>query len=242
MLNRFKAIYRIVILSLGLVFLLGITPTWAAQPLPEPNAQGNYVSLSSHLYWQVVDSDPNGLNCRMGNSSIEEIWNPDNPGFPSISNWPVVATFKPDEIFRAQVSYSGFVFTRDAQFLPWIFVKKKLDGTPANCFIRANSALIKPVEQPKDNNVSTPTVEQPKDNNVSTPTVEQPKDNNVSTPTVEQPKDNNIISTPPVEQPTDNNIISTPTVENPTDNNISTPTVETLPDTSIDNTEPFIDL
>ncbi|MCB8785947.1 hypothetical protein [Planktothrix agardhii] len=227
MLNRFKAIYRIVILSLGLVFLLGITPTWAAQPLPEPNAQGNYVSLSSHLYWQVVDSDPNGLNCRMGNSSIEEIWNPDNPGFPSISNWPVVATFKPDEIFRAQVSYSGFVFTRDAQFLPWIFVKKKLDGTPTNCFIRANSALIKPVEEPMNNNISTPPVEQPKDN--------------ISTPPVEQPKDN--ISTPPVEQPTDNNIISTPTVENPTDNNIiSTPTVETLPDTSSDNTEPFIDL
>ena len=226
MLNRFKAIYRIVILSLGLVFLLGITPTWAAQPLPEPNAQGNYVSLSSHLYWQVVDSDPNGLNCRMGNSSIEEIWNPDNPGFPSISNWPVVATFKPDEIFRAQVSYSGFVFTRDAQFLPWIFVKKKLDGTPANCFIRANSALIKPVEQPT-NNISTPPVEQPKDNNVSTPTVENPKDNNISTPTVENPTDNNV---------------STPTVEQPTDNNISTPTVETLPDTSIDNTEPFVDL
>jgi hypothetical protein len=125
------------------------------------------------------------------------------------------------------VSYSGFVFTRDAQFLPWIFVKKKLDGTPANCFIRANSALIKPVEQPKDNNVSTPTVEQPTDNNI------------ISTPTVEQPKDN--ISTPPVEQPKDNNI-STPTVEQPTDNNISTPTVETLPDTSSDNTEPFIDL
>ncbi|WP_254032359.1 hypothetical protein [Planktothrix agardhii] len=240
MLNRFKAIYRIVILSLGLVFLLGITPTWAAQPLPEPNAQGNYVSLSSHLYWQVVDSDPNGLNCRMGNSSIEEIWNPDNPGFPSISNWPVVATFKPDEIFRAQVSYSGFVFTRDDQFLPWIFVKKKLDGTPANCFIRANSALIKPVEQPKDNNISTAPVEQPKDNNVSTPTVEQPKDNNVSTPTVEQPKDNNV-STPTVEQPKDNNISTAP-VEQPTDNNISTPTVETLPDTSSDNTEPFIDL
>jgi hypothetical protein len=217
MLNRFKAIYRIMILSLGLVFLLGITPVWAAQSLPEPNPQGNYVSISSHLYWQVVDSDPNGLNCRMGNASIEEIWNPDNPGFPNISNWPAVTTFKPDEIFRAQLSYSGFVVTRDNQFLPWIFVKQKIDGTPANCFVRANSALIKPVEEPTNNNISTPTVEQPTDNNI------------ISTPTVEQPTDNNIISTPPVEQPTDNNIISTPTVE-------------TLPDTSVDNTEPFIDL
>ncbi len=159
MLNRFKAIYRIMILSLGLVFLLGITPVWAAQSLPEPNPQGNYVSISSHLYWQVVDSDPNGLNCRMGNASIEEIWNPDNPGFPNISNWPAVTTFKPDEIFRAQLSYSGFVVTRDNQFLPWIFVKQKIDGTPANCFVRANSALIKPVEEPTNNNISTPTVE-----------------------------------------------------------------------------------
>ncbi|WP_144017676.1 hypothetical protein [Planktothrix sp. PCC 11201] len=199
MLNRFKAIYRIVILSLGLVFLLGITPTWAAQSLPEPNAQGNYVSLSSHLYWQVVDADPNGLNCRMGNSSIEEIWNPDNPGFPSISNWPVVATFKPDEIFRAQVSYSGFVFTRDDQFLPWIFVKKKLDGTPANCFVRANSALIKPVEEPKNNNISTSPVETPKENNISIQPVE--------TPPVEIPPDTNVVETPPVETPPDNNVV-----------------------------------
>jgi hypothetical protein len=214
MLNRFKAIYRIVILSLGLVFLLGITPTWAAQSLPEPNAQGNYVSLSSHLYWQVVDADPNGLNCRMGNSSIEEIWNPDNPGFPSISNWPVAVTFKPDEIFRAQVSYSGFVFTRDDQFLPWIFVKKKLDGTPANCFVRANSALIKPVEEPTNNNISIPPVEEPKDN-VSTPTVEEPKDNNISiqpveTPAVETPPDTNVVETSPVETPPDTSIIDEP--------------------------------
>jgi hypothetical protein len=202
MLNRFKAIYRIVIFSLGLVFLLGITPTWAAQSLPEANAQGNYVSLSSHLYWQVVDPDPKGLNCRMGNASIEEIWNPDNPGFPTISSWPVAATFKPEEIFRAQVSYSGFVFTRDEQFLPWIFVKKKLDGTPANCFVRANSSLIKPVEEPKNNNISTPTVEAPKDNNISTETVE--------TPPVETPPDTKVVETSPVETPPDTSIIDEP--------------------------------
>lgn len=222
MLNRFKAIYRIVILSLGLVFLLGITPTWAAQSLPEPNAQGNYVSLSSHLYWQVVDADPKGLNCRMGNASIEEIWNPDNPGFPTIGNWPVATTLKPEEIFRAQVSYSGFVFTRDEQFLPWIFVKKKLDGTPANCFVRANSALIKPVEEPKNNNISTPPVEAPKDNNISTETVE--------TPPVETPPDTNVVEIPPVEIPPDTKVVETSPVETP-------------PDTSIiDEPEPFIDL
>ncbi len=216
MLNRFKAIYRIMIFSLGLVFLLGITPTWAAQSLPEANAQGNYVSLSSHLYWQVVDPDPKGLNCRMGNASIEEIWNPDNPGFPSISNWPVATTLKPEEIFRAQVSYSGFVFTRDDQFLPWIFVKKKLDGTPANCFVRPNSALIKPVEEPTNNNISIPPIEAPKDNNISSETVETPKDNTISTETVETPPDNSV-TTSPVETPADPTIIK-------------------------DDTEPFIDL
>lgn len=211
MLNRFKAIYRIVILSLGLVFLLGITPVWAAQSFPEPNAQGNYVSLSSHVYWQVVDPDPNGLNCRMGNASIEEIWNPDNPGFPTISNWPVVATFKPNEIFRAQLSYSGFVVTRDSQFLPWIFVKKKLDGTPANCFVRANSALIKPVEEPKNNTISAPPVETPKENNISIQPVETPPDTKVvETPAVETPPDTKVVETPAVETPPDPSTIDEP--------------------------------
>ncbi|VXD23297.1 conserved exported hypothetical protein [Planktothrix serta PCC 8927] len=197
MLNRFKAIYRIVILGLGLVFLLGITPVWAAKSLPEPDTQGNYISKSDHLYWQVVDSDPNGLNCRMGNASIEEIWNPDNPGFPAISSWPAVTTLKPDEVFRAQASYGGFVITFDDQFLPWIFVKKKPDGTPANCFVRANIALIKPVEEPIDNNVSTQPVEEPTDNNISTQPVENPTDNNVSTPSVETPPEPSFDDTEP---------------------------------------------
>lgn len=197
MLNRFKAIYRIVILGLGLVFLLGITPVWAAKSLPEPNDRGNYMTKSDHLYWQVVDPDPNGLNCRMGNARIEEIWNPDHLGFPAISSWPAVTALKPDEVFRAQPSYGGFVITFDDQFLPWIFIKKKPDGTPANCFVRANSALIKPVEKPTDNNISTPPIEEPIDNNISTKPVENPTDNNVSTPAVETPPEPIIDDTEP---------------------------------------------
>ncbi|WRH67706.1 MAG: hypothetical protein RSE13_04975 [Planktothrix sp. GU0601_MAG3] len=194
------------------------------------------MSLSSHLYWQVIDPDPNGLNCRMGNASIEEIWNPDNPGFPTISNWPVVATFKPNEIFRAQLSYSGFVVTRDNQFLPWIFVKKKLDGTPANCFVRASSALIKPVEEPKDNSISTAPVESPKENNIPIQPVE--------TPPVETLPDTKVVETPPVETPPDTKVVETPPVETPPDTKVvETPPVETPPDTNvIDDTEPLIDL
>ncbi|MFM6188654.1 MAG: hypothetical protein ACKPFB_00685, partial [Planktothrix sp.] len=111
--------------------------------------------------------------------------------------WPAVTALKPDEVFRAQPSYGGFVITFDDQFLPWIFIKKKPDGTPANCFVRANSALIKPVEKPTDNNISTPPIEEPIDNNISTKPVENPTDNNVSTPAVETPPEPIIDDTEP---------------------------------------------
>lgn len=178
MITRFQTIRKLLILVLGLVFLLGTTSVWAANSLPEPNEKGDFVSKSDHLYWQVIDPDPNGLNCRMGEEPIEAIWSPDNPGFPAISTWPAVTTFKPDEIFKAQLSYSGFVATFDDQLQPWIFIKKKEDGTPANCFVRASRNLIKPIEEPVQNaEQPSETVEQPTESveNIPESVIDEPE-------------------------------------------------------------------
>ena len=176
--KQFKTLRQLLILVLGLVFLFGTTSVWAANSLPQPNEKGDYVSKSDHLYWQVVDPDPNGLNCRMGEAPIEAIWSPDNPGFPAIGSWPAVTTLKPDEVFKAQLSYSGFVATFDQELQPWIFIKKKQDGTPANCFVRANQTLIKPIEELAQNVVEKPTetVEQPPETVESVPetVIEEP--------------------------------------------------------------------
>ncbi|MGC9525444.1 MAG: hypothetical protein ACP5D7_07885 [Limnospira sp.] len=147
MLKKLRVVGLILILVVGSLFA-GITAPVAADSLPKPNDKGDYIGNSSHAYWQVVDPDPQGLNCRMGEQSIKEIWSPDNPGFPPIGSWPVVSTLSENEVFEGQLSYGGFVFTFDQNRDPWIFIKNKSDGTPANCFVRANNLFVQPVEEP----------------------------------------------------------------------------------------------
>ena len=116
--------------------------------LPQPNERGEY-QRTSHRYWQVVDSDPNGLNCRMGTHSIEEIENPGSKIDLNIGSWPVVGTLKQGEEFEIYLGPSGLGVLYDKQHQPWFFVEKSqgIDG-PANCFVRAHSSFVQPV-QPK---------------------------------------------------------------------------------------------
>jgi hypothetical protein len=147
MFKKLRVIGLILMLIVGWV-LTGLTaPVWA-DSLPKPDEMGDYVGNSKHVYWKVVDSDPQGLNCRMGEQAIERIWSPDNPGFPPIGSWPAVITLRENEVFEGQLSYGGFIFTFDDNRDPWIFIKNKSDGTPANCFVRANNLFVRPVEKP----------------------------------------------------------------------------------------------
>jgi hypothetical protein len=147
MLKKLRVFGLIFILVVGLV-LTGLTAPVFAASLPQPDEVGDYIGNSNHVYWQVVDPDPQGLNCRMGEQSIEEIWNPDNPGFPPIGSWPAVTTLQENEVFEGKLSYGGFIFTFADNRDPWIFIKNKSDGTPANCFVRANHLFVQPVEEP----------------------------------------------------------------------------------------------
>jgi hypothetical protein len=113
--------------------------------LPQPNEQGDY-QRTSHRYWEVVDSDPNGLNCRMGKYSIEEIQNPGSKVELDIDNWPVVGSLKQGQNFEIYLGPSGLGVLYDKQHQPWFFVEKSdAPGTPSNCFVRAHSSFVKPV-------------------------------------------------------------------------------------------------
>jgi hypothetical protein len=147
MFKRVSLIRGLIGLVLGLILGLANSPVLAANSLPQPNDMGDYSGNLNHLYWQVVDPDPEGLNCRMGQFSIREVWSLDNSGYPEIGSWPVVTTLEKDDIFQAQRTYAGFVVTFDQNLNPWIFIKNKSDGTPANCFVRANTAFVQPIAE-----------------------------------------------------------------------------------------------
>ena len=125
------------------------TQNFPPQPeLPQPNERGEY-QRTSHRYWQVVDSDPNGLNCRMGTHSIQEIEDPGSKVDLNIGSWPVVGTLKQGEEFEIYLGPSGLGVLYDKQHQPWFFVEKSEGiGGPRNCFVRARSSFVQPV-QPK---------------------------------------------------------------------------------------------
>ncbi len=116
--------------------------------LPQPNERGEY-QRTSHRYWQVVDSDPNGLNCRMGAHSIEEIENPGSKVDLNIGSWPIVGTLKQGEKFEIYLGPSGLGVLYDDRHQPWFFVEKS-EGIAGvrNCFVRARDSFVQPV-QPK---------------------------------------------------------------------------------------------
>ncbi len=117
----------------------------ASSVLPQTNAQGDYTGKSNHINWRVVDPDPNGLNCRMGDRTIDQVWTPSS-GALNIGSWPVTGTLPPDSTFQAALSPGGFVLTFDANNQPWMFVQSSNGPEQTNnCFIRANTNYIEPI-------------------------------------------------------------------------------------------------
>lgn len=121
----------------------------ASSVLPQTNAQGDYTGKSNHINWRVVDPDPNGLNCRMGDRTIDQVWNP-SAGALNIGSWPVNGTLPPDSTFQAALSPGGFVLTFDSNNNPWMFVESSNGPEQtSNCFIRANTNYIEPITTPR---------------------------------------------------------------------------------------------
>ncbi|MBK4731546.1 hypothetical protein JJD41_16980 [Oxynema sp. CENA135] len=80
--------------------------------------------------WQVVDPDPNGLNCRYYNRRR-------GPNGRDIYEYPVGTTFQEGELIKSAM------IQLDNRGLPWLWI-----GTSATteiCYVRANSRYVQPV-------------------------------------------------------------------------------------------------
>ncbi|MBD2546208.1 hypothetical protein [Planktothricoides raciborskii] len=84
--------------------------------------------------WEVVDPDPNGLNCRLMNRRQS---NGTNGSGRDIYNFPVSHRFLAGE----ELPSAGI--NLDDRGLPWVWVGTS--ATTSICFVRANTKFVRPV-------------------------------------------------------------------------------------------------
>ncbi|MCT7984275.1 hypothetical protein NG796_13310 [Laspinema sp. A4] len=131
------------------VSLLAIALTLCASPVlsqfPHPDANGDYIRPNHH-HWEVVDPDPNGLNCRMpAGCTFDDIMAYNCPEFTgNYLDYPIRGTLQVGQRFRGFFSNAGGTF-RDNRGLPWVFVGENYDSNTRGCFVRANSNFVKPI-------------------------------------------------------------------------------------------------
>jgi hypothetical protein len=111
------------------------------------NPAGDYVKAESpqRVYprWQVVDTDPEGLNCRALNSTSGSL-NLDLPlDQRDISNWPVTKTFPTGAEMSGVSGRDGYspIQIEDNQGKSWIAI----DNRGGQCLVRANSQYVRPL-------------------------------------------------------------------------------------------------
>jgi hypothetical protein len=134
------------------VFLFASSLSYAApaSALAMDDLNGDYVpgfrGRTHYSQWQVVDSDPNGLNCR----SIDPNGGPlDLDHLPrnqiDIPQWPVLKTFKPGTKLEALPRNSGDLTTQinDQRGSSWIAIRT--DNQGGSCLVRANIKFVRPL-------------------------------------------------------------------------------------------------
>lgn len=137
----------------------GILAGWAnlALALPIANQQGDYTGLlarvrgNRQVNWVVVDSDAQGLNCRMAQRfqsiSVDGIDAPDElfaRNKHNVSQWAVVTTFRRGKRLQAVTgNNANQIMISDTQGKPWL----PISTDNGNCFVRANSRFIKPIRE-----------------------------------------------------------------------------------------------
>ncbi|MBP0005763.1 MAG: hypothetical protein J7642_18940 [Cyanobacteria bacterium SBC] len=147
-----KKLVQFVVTSVFPIVLWVLTALPAnAASLPQPDENGNYSGRSCHQSWEVVDPDPNGLNCRSTDTSVAEIYESSLKNLPAISTWDIVGTFATGETFKAGLSPAGFNSIYDQNDNPWLFVDRGNNpDSPSRCLVRANASFVKPIEPVRD--------------------------------------------------------------------------------------------
>ncbi|MEG4963709.1 MULTISPECIES: hypothetical protein [unclassified Microcoleus] len=97
----------------------------------------------------VVDSDSQGLNCRMAQRFrsfyVNALDMPDElfvRNKHNVSQWPILTTFQRGERLRSvSGNLNNQMIIADIQGKPWLPIVTK----HGHCFVRANSRFIKPI-------------------------------------------------------------------------------------------------
>lgn len=121
-------------------------PALATTHLPRPNSSGDYPGRSSHTFWMVVDSDPNGLNCRWSNAMPKEWYSPRAKLPPlTIDRWSIVRRYPRGTVLTANLTPAGFATLSDTRGKPWL---KVITGPNEQiCLVRANARFIRPINR-----------------------------------------------------------------------------------------------
>ncbi|MCC3583796.1 MAG: hypothetical protein JGK24_06820 [Microcoleus sp. PH2017_29_MFU_D_A] len=144
------------ICSLAVTWILG-AGAHLALALPVANQQGDYTGLlarqrgNRQVNWVVVDSDSQGLNCRMAQRfrsvSVDALDAPDElfeKNKHNVSQWPVVTTFRRGQRLQAVTgNNANQIMIADSQGKPWL----PISTDKGNCFVRANSRFVKPIRE-----------------------------------------------------------------------------------------------
>jgi hypothetical protein len=146
--NRVRRSVFTVLIGAALFFTASLTYVPAASALAM-NPAGDYVKAESpqRVYprWQVVDPDPQGLNCR----ALDSTGSPLNLDLPldqrDISNWPVTKTFPTGAEMRGVSGRDGYlpIQIEDDQGKSWIAISQGDRG--GQCLVRANSQYVRPL-------------------------------------------------------------------------------------------------
>jgi hypothetical protein len=144
------------------IVALGLTPNLALA-LPTPNQQGDYTDTrrgNRQINWQVVDSDPKGLNCRLSSKYL-----PQNKSDNvidrllevnyrvDIPKWQVVASYRQGQRLKAETgNMAQQIIIFDSRNKPWLPImmnqpEVNQGAAPKYCLIRANRQFIRPIAE-----------------------------------------------------------------------------------------------
>lgn len=147
---------EIKIVSLVVAGIVGMGANLALA-VPVANQQGDYTGLlarqrgNRQVNWVVVDSDAQGLNCRMAQRFrsviVDSLDAPDElfeKNKHNVSQWPVVTVFRRGQRLQAVTGNNANQITiADTQGKPWLPISTE----KGNCFVRANTRFIKPIRE-----------------------------------------------------------------------------------------------
>jgi hypothetical protein len=131
-----------------------VSPPYWQEPL-YPDSNGDYSSAyrTQHMYWEIVDPDPAGLNLRMlpEFAKTYDSADGDTPSGP-VSSWPVVGQVYKGTILRSVASNLGTMGFTDSNGANWLLVYRRPTDTWHNhdnvAFVRANAKFIRPIAGP----------------------------------------------------------------------------------------------